>query len=145
MWCDRPPYRFHENESAKRLGEKNGMQPFDWNTASTEDKLSFIRLWCQELADLRAIPWVFSWAQCRLMLPGWYGFGAAAKSWCAARPHDGLARLQATYQQWPLFTKLISNVDMVLAKSDIAIAWRYAGLLSDGKLRDGIFEQLRAE
>jgi phosphoenolpyruvate carboxylase len=55
------------------------------------------RVESRRIADLRAIPWVFSWAQCRLMLPGWYGFGAAVKAWRAARPHDGLARLQAMY------------------------------------------------
>jgi phosphoenolpyruvate carboxylase len=103
------------------------------------------RVESKRIADLRAIPWVFSWAQCRLMLPGWYGFGAAVKAWCAARPHDGLAGLQAMYQQWPFFTALISNVDMVLAKSDIAIASRYADLVPDRKLRDGIFERLHAE
>jgi phosphoenolpyruvate carboxylase len=103
------------------------------------------RVKSRRVVDLRAIPCVFSWAQCRLMLPGWYGFGAAVKAWCAARPHDGLAGLQAMYQQWPFFTALISNVDMVLAKSDIAIASRYADLVPDRKLRDAIFERLHAE
>jgi phosphoenolpyruvate carboxylase len=79
------------------------------------------------------------------MLPGWYGFGAAVKAWCAARPRDGLAGLQAMYQQWPFFNALISNIDMVLAKSDIAIASRYADLVPDRKLRDGIFQRLHAE
>ncbi|MDI1346757.1 MAG: phosphoenolpyruvate carboxylase [Pseudolabrys sp.] len=97
------------------------------------------------IGDLRAIPWVFSWAQCRLMLPGWYGFGAAIKAWLAARPHDGLSALQAMYRQWPFFTALISNIDMVLAKSDIAIASRYADLVVDPNLRDSIFQRLKAE
>jgi phosphoenolpyruvate carboxylase len=97
------------------------------------------------IEDLRAIPWVFSWSQCRLMLPGWYGFGAAVKAWNAARPRDGLAMLQAMYRDWSFFTTMLSNMDMVLAKSDIAIASRYAELVSDPKLRDAIFALLRSE
>jgi phosphoenolpyruvate carboxylase len=96
------------------------------------------------IEDLRAIPWVFSWAQCRLMLPGWYGFGAAVKAWTASRP-DGLAVLQAMYRDWPFFRTTLSNMDMVLAKSDIAIASRYAELVGDAALRDAIFGRLRAE
>jgi len=97
------------------------------------------------IADLRAIPWVFSWAQCRLMLPGWYGFGTAVAAWLAARPEDGLAVLQAMYREWPFFQMLLSNMDMVLAKTDIAIASRYAGLVENGQLRESIFARLRAE
>jgi phosphoenolpyruvate carboxylase len=97
------------------------------------------------IADLRAIPWVFSWAQCRLMLPAWYGFGAAVKAWLAAHPDDGLQLLRAMYAEWPFFESLLSNVDMVLAKSDIAIASRYADLVEDRELRDRIFPRLRAE
>jgi phosphoenolpyruvate carboxylase len=96
------------------------------------------------IADLRAIPWVFSWAQCRLMLPGWFGFGSAVKAWLAARP-DGMSVLQAMYRQWPFFQALLSNMDMVLAKSDIAIASRYAELVKDSALRDVIFARLREE
>ncbi|MFI5002247.1 MAG: phosphoenolpyruvate carboxylase, partial [Reyranellales bacterium] len=54
----------------------------------------------RRIEDLRAIPWVFSWAQCRLMLPGWYGFGAAVGTWIGARPGDGMATLQAMYDNW---------------------------------------------
>ncbi|MGC2201135.1 MAG: phosphoenolpyruvate carboxylase [Stellaceae bacterium] len=96
------------------------------------------------IEDLRAIPWVFSWAQCRLMLPGWYGFGSAVKAWLKAQP-DGMAILQAMHCEWPFFEMLLSNMDMVLAKSDIAIASRYAELVSDTELRDNIFSRLRAE
>src|SRR5258707_5187254 len=60
------------------------------------------------IADLRAIPWVFSWAQCRLMLPGWYGFGAAVKAWLAVRPADGMAALAAMYPAWPVFPTPVS-------------------------------------
>jgi phosphoenolpyruvate carboxylase len=95
--------------------------------------------------DLRAIPWVFSWSQCRLMLPGWYGFGTAVRNWVNAHPDDGMATLQAMYRDWPFFTTMLSNMDMVLAKSDIAIASRYAELVSDPALREAIFGRLRAE
>jgi phosphoenolpyruvate carboxylase len=97
------------------------------------------------IEDLRAIPWVFSWAQCRLMLPGWYGFGSAVTAWLKAQPNRGMAMLQAMYREWPFFQMLLSNMDMVLAKSDIAIASRYAELVSDAELRDRVFSRLRAE
>jgi phosphoenolpyruvate carboxylase len=98
----------------------------------------------RRIEDLRAIPWVFSWAQCRLMLPGWYGFGSAVKKWLDRNP-DGLATLRAMYESWPFFRTTLSNMDMVLAKSDIAIASRYAELASDQKLGAAIFARLRAE
>ena len=97
------------------------------------------------IEDLRAIPWVFSWAQCRLMLPGWYGFGAAVKAWLNAHPAEGMSILQAMYGEWPFFQTTLSNMDMVLAKSDIAIASRYAELVPERELRDEIFQQLRSE
>jgi phosphoenolpyruvate carboxylase len=96
------------------------------------------------IEDLRAIPWVFSWSQCRLMLPGWYGFGTAVRRWLGAQP-DGMTTLRAMYRDWPFFRTLLSNMDMVLAKSDIAIASRYAELVSDPVLRAAIFDRLRAE
>jgi phosphoenolpyruvate carboxylase len=97
------------------------------------------------IEDLRAIPWVFGWSQCRLMLPGWYGFGTAIKAWLAARPRDGMKILQEMYREWPFFQTLLSNMDMVLAKSNIAIASRYAELVEDTELREAIFPRLRAE
>jgi len=97
------------------------------------------------LEDLRAIPWVFGWSQCRLMLPGWYGFGTAIKAWLAARPRDGMKILREMYREWPFFQTLLSNMDMVLAKSNIAIASRYAELVGDAELREAIFPRLRAE
>jgi phosphoenolpyruvate carboxylase len=95
--------------------------------------------------DLRAIPWVFSWAQCRLMLPGWYGFGSAVQAWLASDPDHGMPMLQRMYRDWPFFRMLLSNMDMVLAKSDIAIASRYAELVSDGELRERVFSRIRTE
>jgi phosphoenolpyruvate carboxylase len=96
------------------------------------------------IEDLRAIPWVFSWAQCRLMLPGWYGFGTAVDTWLAENP-GGLQLLREMHRDWPFFATLLSNMDMVLAKTDLAIASRYAALVSEDALREEIFPRLRAE
>jgi phosphoenolpyruvate carboxylase len=96
------------------------------------------------IEDLRAIPWVFSWAQCRLMLPGWFGFGAAVAQWIADH-RDGLQRLRRMHDDWDFFRTTLSNMDMVLAKSDLALASRYAELVADEPLRTTIFERLRAE
>src|SRR4029077_7608551 len=95
--------------------------------------------------DLRAIPWVCGWAQCRLMLPAWYGFGAAVTAWTQARPQDGRALLQGRAREWPFFQTLLSNMDMVLGKSDIGIASRYKDLVEDAELRETIFARLRGE
>ncbi|HLZ01821.1 MAG TPA: phosphoenolpyruvate carboxylase [Bradyrhizobium sp.] len=97
------------------------------------------------IEDLRAIPWVFSWAQCRLMLPGWYGFGSAVEAWIAEHPEQGMPFLKELYKEWPFFRMLLSNMDMVLAKSSIAIASRYAELVPDEGLRERIFGRIRRE
>ena len=97
------------------------------------------------IEDLRAIPWVFSWSQCRLMLPGWFGFGAAVTEWTAKHGDAGMALLIRMNKEWGFFRTLLSNMDMVLAKSDIAIAGRYAQLVSDENLREAIFPRLKAE
>ncbi len=97
------------------------------------------------IEDLRAIPWVFSWAQCRLMLPGWYGFGSAVETWIAEHPDKGMPFLRELYREWPFFRTLLSNMDMVLAKSSIAIASRYAELVPDADLREKIFGRIRRE
>jgi len=99
----------------------------------------------REIEDLRAIPWVFSWAQCRLMLPGWYGFASAVETWIAEHPEQGMPFLQELYREWPFFRMLLSNMDMVLAKSSIAIASRYAELVPDVALREKIFGRIREE
>jgi phosphoenolpyruvate carboxylase len=99
----------------------------------------------RRIEDLRAIPWVFSWAQCRLMLPGWYGFGSAVDAFVKKHPDKGLDFLSELYREWPFFRTLLSNMDMVLAKSSIAIASRYAELVPDEKLRQSIFARIRAE
>jgi phosphoenolpyruvate carboxylase len=97
------------------------------------------------IEDLRAIPWVFSWAQCRLMLPGWYGFGSAVETWIEQNPDKGMPFLKELYREWPFFRMLLSNMDMVLAKSSIAIASRYAELVPDDALREKIFGRIRRE
>jgi len=104
----------------------------------------------QKIEDLRAIPWGFSWGQCRLTLPGWYGFGTAIEQYLgqggsAGSHKDALALLKKMYRQWPFFRTLLSNMDMVLAKSDLALASRYAELVSDAKLRKKIFTAIDAE
>jgi phosphoenolpyruvate carboxylase len=106
----------------------------------------------QRIEDLRAIPWGFSWGQCRLTLPGWYGFGSAVDTFLAREAPAGkdgrkeaLALLQRMYRQWPFFRTLLSNMDMVLAKSDLALASRYAELVSDTRLRKKVFASIEAE
>ena len=102
-----------------------------------------------KIEDLRAIPWGFSWGQCRLTLPGWYGFGSAVELFMkqdGARTHkERLALLQQMYKQWPFFKTLLSNMDMVMAKSDLALASRYAELVVDARLRKKIFTAIEAE
>ncbi len=98
-----------------------------------------------QITDLRAIPWVFSWSQCRIMLPGWYGFGSAVQAWRDEAGDGALDLLRRMHRDWPFFSTLLSNMDMVLAKSNMAIASRYADLLPDKDLRDAIFNRIREE
>jgi phosphoenolpyruvate carboxylase len=97
------------------------------------------------IEDLRAIPWVFSWSLSRMMLPGWYGFGAAVEGLTARKGDSGLELLREMYRDWPFFRTLLSNMDMLLAKSDISIASRYAELVTDGELRERIFSRIQDE
>ena len=99
----------------------------------------------RRIEDLRAIPWVFSWSQCRVMLPGWYGFGSAVKTYLDETGDEGLAMLRRMAAEWPYLHTLLSNLDMVLAKTDIAIASRYAELVTDKALRDRVFPQIKQE
>jgi phosphoenolpyruvate carboxylase len=96
------------------------------------------------IEDLRAIPWVFGWGQCRLMLPGWYGFGAAVDEWLAQRP-DGPALLREMHEKWPFFRSVLSNMAMVLAKTDLAVASRYAELVDNAAVREPIFARIAEE
>jgi phosphoenolpyruvate carboxylase len=103
----------------------------------------------QKIEDLRAIPWGFSWGQCRLTLPGWYGFGSAVHGLLATPDaksrKEQLALLQKMYRQWPFFRTLLSNMDMVMAKSDLALASRYAELVSNVRLRKKILTAIEVE
>jgi phosphoenolpyruvate carboxylase len=98
----------------------------------------------QKLEDLRAIPWVFSWSQSRAMIPGWYGFGAAVRQWLQSR--NGTAgELREMHSRWPFFRAMLSNLDMVLAKTDLGIAGRYAELVEDRILGKSMFERIESE
>ena len=104
----------------------------------------------RRIEDLRAIPWGFSWGQCRLLLPGWFGFGSAVQALLDAAPDEKsrkatVATLKRMVKSWPFFSTLLSNMDMVLAKTDLAVASRYAGLCEDTALRKAVFSRISAE
>src|SRR5207247_7680043 len=95
-----------------------------------------------------AIPWGFSWGQCRVPLPGWCGFGSGVEAFLGTAVkarNERLALLQKMHKQWPFFRTLLSNLDMVLAKSDLRIAARYVELVEDKKLGKKIFALIKAE
>ncbi|HEY0818216.1 MAG TPA: phosphoenolpyruvate carboxylase [Rhizobacter sp.] len=100
------------------------------------------------IEDLRAIPWSFSWGQCRVALPGWCGFGSAINAFLGSNAKERKERLlllQRMYKQWPFFRTLLSNLDMVLAKTDLGIAARYVELVEDKRLGKKIFAAIEAE
>jgi len=99
------------------------------------------------IEDLRAIPWGFSWSVNRSTIPGWYGFGSAVEEFVLLKGQgeDGLELLQKMYQTWPFMQTLLSNMDMVLAKTDMGIASRYAELVTDSNLREEIFTRIQEE
>ncbi|WP_043699274.1 phosphoenolpyruvate carboxylase [Tepidimonas taiwanensis] len=100
----------------------------------------------QRIEDLRAIPWSFSWGQCRLTLPGWYGFGSGVAALEEQMGRDAAhALLREMHARWPFFATLLSNIDMVLAKSDLALGALYAELVPDAKLRRRVFGAIEAE
>ncbi len=97
----------------------------------------------ERIEDLRAIPWVFSWSQCRILLPGWYGAGSAFDSW--ASDSSRVALLQRMHREWPFFRTVMSNMGMVLAKSDLDIAARYLTLAPDRAVADEVFARISHE
>jgi phosphoenolpyruvate carboxylase len=99
------------------------------------------------IEDLRAIPWVFSWGQSRQSIPGYYGFGTAVRQYLGRGKTRTrrLRMLRAMYQRWPFFRTIVDKADMVLAKADMGIASRYAGLASDKKLRAAVFDRIQRE
>lgn len=96
-----------------------------------------------EIGGLRAIPWVFSWSQSRVMFPGWYGVGSSFKEFIDKNP-ENIAILRDMYQNWPFFQSLLSNVDMVLSKSNMNIAFEYAKLCEDEQVK-AIYETILNE
>jgi phosphoenolpyruvate carboxylase len=97
----------------------------------------------ERIEDLRAIPWVFSWSQARVMLPGWYGVGSALTQEID-RP-GGADQLKAMYAVSPFFRSVMSNMEMVLAKSSLSMASRYAELVQDRELAKSVFQRIRTE
>ena len=96
------------------------------------------------ISDLRAIPWVLSWSQSRVMLPGWYGTGAAFEEWTQGDP-ERVATLSRLYETWPFFRTVLSNLAMVMSKSDMGLAARYAELVPDEELRRRVFGKIAEE
>lgn len=96
-----------------------------------------------EIGGLRAIPWVFSWSQSRVMFPGWYGVGSSFREFINKNP-ENIAILRDMYQNWPFFQSLLSNVDMVLSKSNMNIAFEYAKLCEDEQVK-AIYETILNE
>jgi phosphoenolpyruvate carboxylase len=88
---------------------------------------------------------VFSWSQCRLMLPGWYGFGSAVQAFVAEHGAVGEALLARMAAEWPFFRATLSNMDMLLAKTDLAVAAGYRDLHADKAAAREIFERIRRE
>ncbi len=99
----------------------------------------------RKIEDLRAIPWSFSWGQSRVALPGWFGFGAAVEAFLAQDRPARLAVLRRMNEEWPFFRAILSNLDMVMAKTDMGVARRYAGLVQDRELATKIFSEIEAE
>jgi len=95
------------------------------------------------IEDLRAIPWVFSWSQCRLMLPGWYGTGSAIEEW--ERDGGDVGDLREMYAGWPFFRSVVSNMAMLLSKTDLSIAARYNALAPDRATADALFARVSEE
>jgi phosphoenolpyruvate carboxylase len=96
-------------------------------------------------SSVRAIPWVFGWAQSRHTLPAWYGLGSALGRWLEEHPEKGLERLREMFKHWPFFSAMISNSQMALFKADMRIAEQYAGLVRNRELARTVFEMVRSE
>lgn len=138
--------------------ETEGFETFFWEATVIEEIAHLnigsrpaSRTKSRNIEDLRAIPWVFSWSQARIMLPGWYGFGSAVETWVNEAEQAGetaaarIALLQRMAREWSFFTAMLHNMDMVLGKSDLAIAERYVALVRDQALAQSIFARIRDE
>jgi phosphoenolpyruvate carboxylase len=121
-----------------------------FHAATPVDEISQLRLGSRPaprrdstaIEDFRAIPWVFSWTQARIVLPAWYGLGSALD---AAIEEHGLALLREMREEWPFFAALLDNAEMACAKADLAIGRRYAELVPDGEVRERIWSRIEAE
>jgi phosphoenolpyruvate carboxylase len=94
--------------------------------------------------SIRAIPWVFGWAQSRHTLPAWYGLGSALEQWRENDP-ERLSKLQTMYREWPFFRALLGNIQMALFKGDMSIAREYMRLAGDEAIAETIFSKIRDE
>jgi phosphoenolpyruvate carboxylase len=94
--------------------------------------------------SIRAIPWVFGWAQSRHTLPAWYGIGSALAQW-AGGEEQKLGQLRAMYRNWPFFKVLLANTQMSLAKAEMDIADEYRELATDKRQATAIFQTIEAE
>ncbi|RQW83579.1 MAG: phosphoenolpyruvate carboxylase, partial [Methylococcus sp.] len=95
-------------------------------------------------SSVRAIAWVFAWAQSRQTFPAWYGLGASMATWCAGKA-DRLEMLREMYREWPFFRNLLSNAQMALSKSDMTISREYAGLCLDTDAGKRVWELIASE
>ena len=93
---------------------------------------------------MRAIPWVFGWAQSRHTLPAWYGIGSALREWSERHP-DLRETLREMHANWPFFRSLLSNTRMAMTKADMTIAADYARLCPDEATRDRVFQRIHSE
>ena len=123
-----------------------------WRTATPIEEISGLKLGSRptfrkattSVEDLRAIPWVFSWMQSRFVFPGWYGLGSALEKFAAKGPNEA-ALLQTMYREWMFFRATIDNAQLTLLKADMRIAFHYALLVPDEKLRVRIFDLMAEE
>jgi phosphoenolpyruvate carboxylase len=126
-----------------------GLQAF-FHAATPVDEISRLQLGSrparrrasQDIADFRAIPWVFSWTQARIVLPAWFGLGTALG---AAVDRHGLELIQEMERDWRFFSALLSNAEMACAKADLAVGRRYAALVEERELRERIWGRIEAE
>lgn len=94
------------------------------------------------IEELRAIPWVFSWTQARILLPGWYGLGTAL---VRGMETFGTAILREMELEWPFFAAMLSNAELAMAKADLSIAERYVAMVEPAAMRERIWLQIRGE
>ena len=98
-----------------------------------------------DLSNLRAIPWVFSWTQSRHFIPAWYGLGHGLQEFLESHPDDGMSVLRQMYHHWPFFAVVIDNAEASLAKTDLYIARRYDALCRPASLREAISGRIETE